>query len=100
LGLVGFGALDDRLGLALGPRQDLVAVGIGLVDALFPVGTGGLHVAEGADDFLRRIDPQELHLGDADAQAVIVEDALQQVLGVLFDAAAALGQRKLQVRFA
>ena len=98
LGLVGLAALDDRFGLALGPRQHLVAIGVGLVDALLLVGTRRLDVAEGRDHLLRRVDAQQLDVGDAHAQPIFVEDALQQLLGVLLDAAAALGLGILQVR--
>ncbi len=92
-GAIGLGILAGLDRHATRPRQDVVAVGLGLVAQALAIGQCALHVAERVDDRGRRIDLGHLHLGDHDAGAVGIEDALQQVLGFRFDLAAALGER-------
>src|SRR5436190_1842406 len=70
-----------------------LAAGLGLVAQPLAVGQRALHVAEGVDDLLGRIDLGELHLRDDDTGTVEVEDGLQQLLRLGLDLAAALGQR-------
>ena len=75
---VGVGLLLDPRRFAARPRQDVVAVGLGLVAQPLAVGERALHVAERVDDRRRRIDLRQLHLRDLDAGGIGVEDALQQ----------------------
>ena len=100
LRLVSLGVEPDALGLAAGARQDVVGVGFGLVAGALLVGAGALHVIEGVDDGRRRIDPRQLHLHDANARALAVEQVLQQRLGLLGDFAALVGERRLNRRVA
>ena len=82
-------------GVAAGARHDVVGIGLRLVAHALGVGIGALHVAEALDHRVRRIDPLQLHLGDLDAGAVLVQDLLGLVVHVGFDLGAQLGQRRL-----
>src|SRR5215469_13012691 len=86
---ISFGLLLDPHRVAAGPRDDVVAVGFGFVAQTFAIGERALHVAERVDDRRRRVDLQQLQLGDFDPGAVKVEDSLQQSLRVGLDLAAA-----------
>src|SRR6267154_2142176 len=81
------GAIDrgETIGVALGAGDDLLAIGLRFVAQLLAIGKRALHVAEGIDDSGRRIDPQQLQLGDFDTSAIGVEDPLQQMLSVRLD---------------
>ena len=80
--LIGRCPLDHGLGHALGLGDDVVLIGLGLVDGAFLVLTRPLHVVEGVDDLGRRVGLLELDLGDDDAGAVVIENLLQQILDV------------------
>ena len=80
LGLVGLRVLADVLGLAARARQDVVGVGFRLVARALLVGARALHVVESVDHRQRRLDAQQLHLGDLDAGVLGVEQRLQQRL--------------------
>src|SRR5712671_590640 len=90
---IGLRFLLDRHGGAARPRDDIVAIGLCFVAQLLAIGKRALHVAEGIDDRGRRIDPQQLQLGDFDTSAIGVEDPLQQMLSVRLDLAPPFGQR-------
>ena len=59
---VGLRLLDQPLGLAAGARDDVVAIGLGLVLRPLAVGLRALHVAEGVDHLGRRVDLLQLDL--------------------------------------
>ena len=59
---IGFGGLRDLRGAAARFRHHAVGVGLRLVLRALEVGARRLHVAEGVDHLLRRIDLLHLHL--------------------------------------
>jgi hypothetical protein len=79
---IGLRLLDDALRLAARLGDDLVAVGLGLVAQALAVGLRALHVAEGVDDLRRRLDAAQLDLRDLDPGLVLVEDLLEQLLRI------------------
>ena len=64
------------------------------------VSAGGLHVAERVDHLRGRIDFLQLHLGDLDARAVMVERGLHQLLHRSLDVLPRAGENRLDVRAA
>ncbi len=67
--------LQDALGLAARLGNHPIGVGLRFVLQALLIGAGRLHVAEGVDDLCGRIDLLQLHLDDADAGAIAVQDA-------------------------
>ena len=100
LGLVGLRVLADALGVAARARQDVVGVGLGLVARALLIGARALHVVEGVDHRQRRLDAQELDLGDLDAGVLGVEQRLQHRLRLVGDLLALVGHRRLDRRAA
>ena len=90
---VGLGLLRDPLGIAARPGQDVVGERLGLVLGPLPVGLRPLHVPERLDHLVRRVDLLQLHLGDQDAGAVVVENRLGLLARMLLDRAPGLGGR-------
>src|ERR1700730_5241057 len=90
---VGVRLLLDPNRIAARPRDDVVTVGFCFVAQPLAVGERPLNVAERVDDRSRRIDLEQLHLGELDSGIIDVEDSLQQGLRIGFDLAAALRQR-------
>ena len=100
LHFVGFGFLADPLGVAARTRQDVIGVGLGLVARPLLVGARALDVVEGVDDRKRRLDALQLHLRDLDPGLVVVEQPLQQGLGLVGDLLALVRHRRLDRRAA
>ena len=94
LRLVRFRLLHDVVGLAARARQDVVAVGLGLVAGAHLIGAGALHVVERVDHRRRRIDPLQLHLDHLDAGAVGIQQSLQLLARLVRDLLAPVGQRR------
>ena len=90
--LIALGRLQDALSFAPRLGDDLVGVGERLVLQALPVGTGGLHIAEGVDHLVRRVHLLQLDLVDADAGAIVVQHVLHELLHGLLGLLARLGQ--------
>src|SRR5205823_4164938 len=84
---VGVRLLLDPNRIAARPRDDVVTVGFCFVAQPLAVGERTLHVAERVDHRSRRIDLEQLQLGELDSCVIDVEDALQQGLRIGFDLA-------------
>jgi hypothetical protein len=93
LGAVSLRLLLNARGVAMCARHDVVAIGFRLVDEPLQIDLRALHVAEGIDHRIGRIDFRELHAIHIDARAIEIEDLLQQRLRVELDLAAAFGER-------
>src|SRR5690606_10150287 len=89
---VAVGFLDDALGLTTCLGNHAVGVGLGLVLLALLVFAGADHVVEGFLHFPGRGGALHVHLGDGDAGAVVVQEALQALAGFRGHLLAALGQ--------
>ena len=85
LRLVGLGVLLHARGGALRHRQDVVGVGLRLEDEAFLVGLGLVGVALRGNHRIRHLHVLEVDGGDRDAGVVVVERALDQLLGAAGD---------------
>src|SRR6266536_2695084 len=95
---IGFRGLGDLRHAPARLRDDAIGIGLRLVLRTFGVDACRLHVAERVDDLRRRIDLLQLHLGDLNAGAIMVEGALHQVLNPAFDRLPGPGQDRLNLR--
>ena len=93
LGAIGLRFLRQARRITMGARHHVITIGFGFVDQTLQIDLRTLHIAERVDDLARRIDFLQLDLGDLDAGAVGIENALQQLLRIDFDLAAAFGER-------
>src|SRR5579883_2805235 len=81
--------LQNLLRFAPGFRYDAIGIGFRFVSEALLIGLCSLDVAESGNDLGRRVDLQQVDLGNLNTGIVAVEDALDEVFDLLLDLLAA-----------